>query len=247
MTKSDRNHAELFPRGHSRAERITAEESRRRLQPSIHPNCRPRNAATLIITDLKGREPRLLMGQRHHGHKFMPGKFVFPGGRVEPQDYIGSTGSAMPAPMAGKLLRHTGGIPHEQRALALAHAALRETQEETGVLIGGDIHKEPPADFSHLTFLARAITPPRRARRFDTRFFAVLAEHVTGNLGIIDGEFTAIHWLTLRQARSQDLPSITRIILEELEERLAEGNFRDPNAAVPFYFMRGARFHRWLL
>lgn len=247
MAKSDRNQAELFPRSHNRAERITAAESWRRVQPTIHPNCRPRDAATLLITDLKGREPRVLMGQRHFEHKFMPGKFVFPGGRVEPQDYVGSIGSGMPAPMTQKLLRHIRGVPHDQRALALAHAALRETQEETGMLIGGDVHKEPPEDFSHLAFLARAITPPRRPRRFDTRFFAVLAEHVTGHLGIVDDEFIAIHWLTLSEARQQDLPSITRIMLEELEERLAEGTLRDPRAAVPFYFMRGARFHRWLL
>ena len=47
---------------------------------------RPRDAATLIIVDREGPEPRVLMGRRHEGHKFMPGKFVFPGGRVEPED-----------------------------------------------------------------------------------------------------------------------------------------------------------------
>jgi len=30
--------------------------------------------------------PRVLMGQRHANHKFMPNKFVFPGGRVDPAD-----------------------------------------------------------------------------------------------------------------------------------------------------------------
>ena len=45
-----------------------------------NPYMRPRNAATLIIIDRKGKEPKVLMGRRHSGHKFMPGKFVFPGG-----------------------------------------------------------------------------------------------------------------------------------------------------------------------
>ena len=47
---------------------------------------RPRKAATLILIDRAGKEPKVLMGKRHEGHKFMPGKFVFPGGRVEPID-----------------------------------------------------------------------------------------------------------------------------------------------------------------
>ncbi|MBV9512348.1 MAG: NUDIX hydrolase, partial [Caulobacteraceae bacterium] len=38
----------------------------------------PRDAATLIIVRRDGPQPRLLMGRRHHGHDFMPGKWVFP-------------------------------------------------------------------------------------------------------------------------------------------------------------------------
>ena len=47
---------------------------------------RPKDAATLILVDRSGRVPKVLLGKRHHGHKFMPGKFVFPGGRVDPAD-----------------------------------------------------------------------------------------------------------------------------------------------------------------
>ncbi|MDQ4135117.1 MAG: NUDIX hydrolase, partial [Pseudomonadota bacterium] len=50
------------------------------------PNVRPRDAATLIIIDRSAKTPTVLMGRRHPGHKFMPGKFVFPGGRIEPGD-----------------------------------------------------------------------------------------------------------------------------------------------------------------
>ena len=51
-----------------------------------YPNLRPRDAATLIILDESAGGPKVLMGQRHLGHKFMTAKFVFPGGRVEPKD-----------------------------------------------------------------------------------------------------------------------------------------------------------------
>src|ERR1700694_2547398 len=59
------------------------------------PKLRPKDAATIILIDRSGAEPKVLMGRRHHGHKFMPGKFVFPGGRVETHDrYV---------PVAGRL------------------------------------------------------------------------------------------------------------------------------------------------
>src|SRR6266498_175976 len=42
------------------------------------PNLRPKDAATIILIDRSGVTPKVLMGRRHHGHKFMPSKFVFP-------------------------------------------------------------------------------------------------------------------------------------------------------------------------
>ena len=47
------------------------------------PNVTPKDAATLILIDRTRKTPKLLMGRRHDGHKFMPGKYVFPGGRIE--------------------------------------------------------------------------------------------------------------------------------------------------------------------
>ena len=49
-------------------------------------NLRPRDSATLILVDRSGAVPKVLLGRRHQNHKFLPGKFVFPGGRVEPFD-----------------------------------------------------------------------------------------------------------------------------------------------------------------
>jgi 8-oxo-dGTP pyrophosphatase MutT (NUDIX family) len=47
---------------------------------------RPRDAATLILVRKERGTPRILMGQRAGGHAFMPNKYVFPGGRLEPAD-----------------------------------------------------------------------------------------------------------------------------------------------------------------
>ena len=52
------------------------------------PYVRPKDAATLILVDRSGAVPKVLLGKRHARHKFMPGKFVFPGGRVEPADKL---------------------------------------------------------------------------------------------------------------------------------------------------------------
>ena len=47
------------------------------------PGIKVRDAATMLVIDRTGPVPKVLLGRRHHGHKFMPGKFVFPGGRME--------------------------------------------------------------------------------------------------------------------------------------------------------------------
>jgi 8-oxo-dGTP pyrophosphatase MutT (NUDIX family) len=230
--------ARALPDFHRQAQLLT-----RRTERGIYPNSRPRDAATLIIIDGSSGTPKLLMGQRHMGHRFMPGKFVFPGGRVEPKDYTDPQRFPLTPAARTKLLRWVKGAAHIGRARALVNAALRETQEETGVVLAAN--GEPPD--SPLAFLARAITPPGRPRRFDTRFFVLPATAIAERTEIVDGEFSAIHWLSLAEARDADLPLITRVILDDLEERWADGRLADHGLPVPFYFKRGACFHRRLL
>ena len=55
------------------AERLTKVE-----RDQSHPNLKPRDAATLILVDRSGAQPKVLLGKRHAGLKFMAGKFVFP-------------------------------------------------------------------------------------------------------------------------------------------------------------------------
>jgi 8-oxo-dGTP pyrophosphatase MutT (NUDIX family) len=216
----------------------------------------PCDAACLIIVDnSRPSRPRVLMGRRRPDLAFMPNRLVFPGGRVEASDYLAVRQGVMAPPLLSKLMAcpPPGKRAHRQRGLALAHAALRETEEETGLRISvsapGAVSAQALAapDFSGWSFLARAITPPRFARRFDTRFFAVSADRIAGETPPVDGEFVAIEWLTLDEARRQGAANITKIILEDLERGLEAGLPGDQDAPVPFYFMRGACFHRIML
>jgi 8-oxo-dGTP pyrophosphatase MutT (NUDIX family) len=148
------------------------------------------------------------------------------------------------------------------RARALALAAVRETFEEAGLLIGTPCPAaaSPKARawqqfFSHgyrpalarLTFFARAITPPGRPRRYDTRFFCVAAEAVVHRVATADGELSDLEWHSIEQARALELPNITRVVLEDLSERIAAGALQKCDVPVPFYHRRNGTFHRDLI
>jgi len=224
-----------------------------------HPTLRPVDAATLVLIDRSRRTPRVLMGKRSPKLKFMPGKLVFPGGRVDPEDRRMPVYGMLESETERRLL---AGVvrPSPARSRALALAAIRETFEETGLMLGTQEAGAPegvPAGWSAfaeagvfpnleaLTLVARAITPPGRIRRFDTRFFladlADIAHRVDGIVGP-DAELVELDWLTFAEAKKAELPNITRAIVEEVETRLNAGN--SVRLPVPFYFMRRGRFHR---
>ena len=228
------------------------------------PTLRPVDAATLIIIDRKSKVPKVLMGKRHEGLKFMPGKFVFPGGRIEAGDRSMAVTGAL-HPRAEQALMAKVTRPSTQRCRALALAAIRETFEETGLLLGtkdyGGPDKVPAGtawsgfqergvfpDLEALHFIGRAITPPKRVRRFDTRFFAVdrtaIADEVEGIVGP-ESELVELTWVTIAQAKTLDLPPITTVILGELEARTAAGFGHQ--LPVPFFHQQRGRFVRELL
>jgi 8-oxo-dGTP pyrophosphatase MutT (NUDIX family) len=215
-----------------------------------NPTLRPRVAATLIMLDRSGASPKVLMGRRHSRHAFMPGKFVFPGGRVEAYDGRMSVVNELPAGVQERLLKNVRR-PGPQRARALALAAIRETCEETGLLLGRK-NAQPPSvpaepwrafvdfgvtpDLGGLHFIARAITPPGRTRRFDARFFVADAEAIAHRIeGIVgeDAELDELVWIPVSEAKQLDLPTITHIVVDELARRIADGF--DPSVPVPFY------------
>ncbi|MFN2376099.1 MAG: NUDIX domain-containing protein [Candidatus Binatia bacterium] len=197
------------------------------------PRVRPRDAATLILVRRDGPAPRILMGQRSRGHVFMPDKWVFPGGRVDPADVRAPAATELPEEVERRLAADNV----RRRARAFALAAVRETFEETGLVVGkaGALAGRVPAswseyaahgaapDLSRFAFVARAVTPPHRPRRFDARFFYAHAEevllddrpHASGD------ELLHVEWFTLDQAEELDLPSVTRFVIGEVRRRVA--------------------------
>src|SRR3954468_15807519 len=152
-----------------------------------HPYFRPKDAATLILVDRSGSIPKVLVGKRHDKVVFMPGKFVFPGGRVDKDDYRVPCAAPITAELESNLAKGSPKTP-PSRAKSLAIAAIREACEETGLCLGrkaegktedtvsnpqGPWKPFPDAGLlpapSSLFLIARAITPPGRVKRFDTR------------------------------------------------------------------------------
>jgi 8-oxo-dGTP pyrophosphatase MutT (NUDIX family) len=245
---------------------LSADERLARLQSEARqrgfPLIRPVDAATLVILDRSGKEPRVLMGKRHAGHRFMPGVFVFPGGRSEKGDSAVPLGSALDPETEAHLSRQVPR-PSAARARKLALAAIRETFEETGLVIGkaGRADARPAGpwaeflatghlpDLSALTYFARAITPPRRPKRFDTRFFVTDRSEIAHKIdGVVtpDSELTELAWLTIAETADLPLPGITRVILADLAEMLA-GDGPKRGMPVPFYYEIRRIFRRDLI
>jgi len=205
----------------------------------------PRDAATLILIDRSGSKPRVLMGRRRDDLVFLPGKYVFPGGRVDQADRIGPT-DRLPATVASRLMMRMRGRPSLTRAHALARAAVRETYEETGLRVAGSIDEA----LSGLAFVARAVSPPGRIRRYDTRFFLADAALVTDHQMAGDGELSKLDWFTFDEMRQLELPGITRLVVEDVAHLSHSGCSVDRparEAAIPYYFHRAGSFQRDLL
>src|SRR5207247_7230123 len=88
------------------------------------PYVRPKDAATLILVDRSGPVPKVLLGKRHARHKFMPGRYVFPGGRVDPADRLMPVARPLdPAALAHLMKRMQR--PTAGKTQAFAPAAIR--------------------------------------------------------------------------------------------------------------------------
>jgi 8-oxo-dGTP pyrophosphatase MutT (NUDIX family) len=182
----------------------------------------------------------------------MPNKFVFPGGGVDPADSRVIPQRGLRPEVEASLRK--GCSPARARALAMA--AIRETFEETGLLVGRET-SSPPRTRSRswaaflangvvpsleiLEFVARAITPPCEPRRFDARFFMADAVHIHGEAHDQlegSGELLDLHWVPLSEAKRLDLPAVTSLVVDEIAKRLATGSGA---AAIPVPFIHFSR------
>ena len=192
------------------AERLTKVE-----RDQSHPNLKPRDAATLILVDRSGAAPKVLLGKRHAGLKFMAGKFVFPGGRMEPGDrkmpvasdldpHAGRAADARRAPPEPRQGARAGarGDPRDLRGDRPAARQARRRPCRRCRRARGRLSPTPRSCpiSRELHFIVRAITPPRRPRRFDARFFAAdasaIAHRIDGKVGP-DSELVELVWLPI--------------------------------------------------
>jgi 8-oxo-dGTP pyrophosphatase MutT (NUDIX family) len=135
----------------------------------------------------------VLMGRRSRRAAFVPDFYVFPGGRLDPLDH--QVRAATPLDLA--LVEGMGVRGSKKMAQTLAITAVRETFEETGLLLAesGDVGIDSHPDWTywkarglapglhHLRYFGRAITSPVSPIRFNARFFVVQADLMQGQLG----------------------------------------------------------------
>ncbi|MEM7730263.1 MAG: NUDIX hydrolase [Pseudomonadota bacterium] len=206
---------------------------------------RPKIAATVVLTIGDPRDPKILMGQRSARHDFMPSVYVFPGGRVDRIDSY--------APYAGDLSARTERVleaavsPRKARAVALC--CIRETFEETGLMIGepadweGRNMKDPTydafrkagrlPDISRLEVFGRAITPPHRHKRFDAWFFHRHLGDVAPPEVADSHELLNVGWFTLHEIRDLELQRATTMMMKVFKDYV-----RRPSPPPGIFFSR---------
>jgi 8-oxo-dGTP pyrophosphatase MutT (NUDIX family) len=226
----------------------------------LKPVIRPAEAAGLVLirqANAADAGAEVLLGRRSGRSRFMPGIYVFPGGRVGPED-------RQPSGFAEPLPDPPPGLDRDtQRRLAVfARAALRETFEETGLLLGAqDAASDPlslcgtgaavwnafsaaglaPA-FAGMRLIARAITPADSPVRFHNRFFLADGAAATGEISG-DGELEDIHWAPLESLPELPMADITLLVLEEaLAHRTGS---RGPDRPAPLFRWIGSKQHPW--
>lgn len=146
------------------------------------------------------------MGLRGAGHKFMPNRLVFPGGAVDAEDH----GANVASPLRPHVLARVRISATAELAPALAVAAARELEEETGLTLGA------PPRLGGLDYLCRAVTPEASPMRFDARFFVVDAAEVSGDLAG-SGELEDLRYYSLAEALALDLAFATRSVMDRLQ------------------------------
>jgi 8-oxo-dGTP pyrophosphatase MutT (NUDIX family) len=189
----------------------------------------PRDAASLVLVRRGQAGPEVLLGRRARGHRFLPNVYAFPGGRVDLSDR-----SEIPL----KPLN----IQNKENMQPLAVAAVRETWEETGILLGAlSEDGRLRADLSGLRYLCRAITPAESPIRFHARFFL---QDVTGlPLGLAgSGELLDLGFRPLAAALQLPLADITEFVLRLVGQL---GPDLTPERAAFWRYRRGKPMIRW--
>lgn len=171
---------------------------------------KPKRATAGIIM-AEGWPPRILMALRSDVLRFMPGHYVFPGGRIDHDEGMANVIGARDLEHGEQLhacvreifeetgvLATRGPAPDPALAREARVALLAETRSIDDILetFGHTIHAEDFHPAGHW------VTPPISPIRFDTQYFIYrVPEPVGGEL--IEGEHVALDWLEPHDARRQ--------------------------------------------
>ena len=247
-------------------EAMIANPTNRDLKGRVRENTgyvRPRNAATIILVDGPSNDPKVLMGKRNKALKFMPGALVFPGGSIDRNDGSVPAHDVLSRQTDKRLQSNMRGKSTSRGARALAIAAIRETAEESGLLLG------KPGEFTYphidwepfrqrkivpslcdIRLFARAVTPPDLARRFDTWFFVVRKSavgHIPEGGFAPSGELEELQWIRPQNAITHNTREITRIMLVELLNRLRDDPELADDYPAPYYHATRGNFQRSII
>ncbi|MDG2335301.1 MAG: NUDIX hydrolase [Myxococcota bacterium] len=198
------------------------------------PAPKPRDAASLLLLKGSGAGASILMGRRPAASSFAPDFFVFPGGKLEAHDH----GLPCPFPLSPETERglRTSTAVSAETARALANAAIRETYEETGLLLARPGRFSSPAhgpwhafsrrglapDHSALGMIGRAITPRKSPVRFHARFLLAHASATVGRLRPNE-ELLDLAWYPLQDALRLPAIDVTQILLREVLQAVESG------------------------
>jgi len=205
---------------------------------------RPRDAAAIVLIDRSAERWRVLMGKRSSRHVFMPEAYVFPGGRCDPGDHALPFSTDLHPVVLEKLRVGPPSGLSAARARAMALAALRELTEETGLVPSG-----VAPDLSCLRFAVRAVTPPGRVRRYDTRFFVAFTDEAAVDPAMArdSDELHDVRWLDIEGDPSLNIPKITRSVLMDVRTLLTTRPTLSLLDPVPFYRTLHGRAMRSIL
>jgi len=115
------------------------------LKHPSHPPVPAKPAATIALLRDSPSKMELLLLKRDHNASFVPGAYVFPGGRVDPDDWTKKTLASVNGLTTETAAARLGLVGTSPPAIAYYIAALREAFEETGILVGvGPNAQAPP-------------------------------------------------------------------------------------------------------
>lgn len=216
-----------------------------------------RPAATVVLLREGTGELEVLLLQRVRTSGFVPGAWVFPGGRVDPADADPRTISLVdgltPSAAAQRLALPSADPP----AIAYYLAAVREAFEETGLwpgagggpdpadprvaelrnaLMAGELELGEAAEAlgvripgESLEYMAHWITPVQEPRRYDTRFFAAVVPG--GREARVDPrEMSGAVWLPASEALRRQEAGGLPMVFPTIHTLKALAGERDPGA-----------------